>query len=81
MRVKGMSLTEVATYYSLMVGITGMIGTFGAGWLVDKLSVKDRRWFGWVPALAFALSIPSGRVCCMRPIGRSRWPSPRRRPC
>lgn len=58
MRVKGMSLTQVAAYYSLVLGITGMIGTFGAGWLVDKLSVKDRRWFAWVPAIAFAITIP-----------------------
>jgi MFS family permease len=58
MRVKGMSLTEVAAYYSLVLGVTGMIGTFGAGWLVDRLSIRDRRWFAWVPAIAFALTIP-----------------------
>ncbi|WP_309090657.1 MFS transporter [Phenylobacterium sp.] len=58
MRVKGMSLTEVAAYYSLVLGITGMIGTFGAGWLVDRLGAKDRRWFAWVPAIAFVLTIP-----------------------
>jgi MFS family permease len=57
-RVKGMSLTEVAAYYSLVLGITGVIGTFGAGWLVDKLGARDKRWFAWVPAIAFALSIP-----------------------
>lgn len=57
-RVKGMSLTQVAAYYSLVLGITGMIGTFAAGWLVDKLSVRDRRWFAWVPAIAFAITIP-----------------------
>jgi len=58
MRVKGMSLTEVAAYYSLVLGITGMIGTFGAGWLVDRLAKRDRRWFAWVPAIAFAITIP-----------------------
>lgn len=57
-RVKGMTLGEVATYYSLVLGITGMIGTFGAGWLVDKLSQRDRRWFSWVPAIAFTITIP-----------------------
>lgn len=57
-RVKGMSLTQVAAYYSLVLGITGMIGTFAAGWLVDKLAVRDRRWFAWVPAIAFLITIP-----------------------
>ena len=59
MRVKGMSLAQVGAYYSLVLGITGMIGTFGAGWLVDKLSLQDRRWYSWVPAIAFALTLPA----------------------
>ena len=56
--VKGMSAGDVATYYALVLGVTGMIGTFGSGWLVDRLSQKDRRWFAWLPALAFLISIP-----------------------
>ncbi|MDB5417461.1 MAG: major facilitator superfamily 1 [Phenylobacterium sp.] len=58
MRVKGMSLTEVAAYYSLVLGITGVIGTFAAGWLADRLSQMDRRWYAWIPAIAFTLTIP-----------------------
>jgi MFS family permease len=56
--VKHMSESDVATWYALVLGVTGIIGTFGAGWLVDRLSHRDRRWFAWVPAIAFALSIP-----------------------
>lgn len=58
-RVKGMSLTEVAAYYSLVLGVTGFIGTFAAGWLVDRLGRRDRRWYAWVPAIAFALTLPA----------------------
>lgn len=58
MRVKGMSLTEVAAYYSLVLGVTGLIGTFAAGWLADRLSQKDRRWYAWIPAIAFTITIP-----------------------
>lgn len=56
--VKGMSGRQVADYYSIALGVTGIIGTFGAGWVVDRLARRDRRWFAWVPAIAFALSIP-----------------------
>lgn len=56
--VKGMSKTQIADYYAIALGVTGIIGTFGAGWLVDRLARRDRRWFAWVPAIAFALSIP-----------------------
>ncbi len=56
--VKQMAAADVATYYALALGVTGIIGTLASGWLVDKLGKKDRRWFAWVPAIAFALSIP-----------------------
>ncbi|WP_332767890.1 spinster family MFS transporter [Phenylobacterium sp.] len=57
-RVKGMSLSEVAIYYSLVLGVTGIIGTLSAGWLADWLGKRDRRWYAWIPAVAFAISIP-----------------------
>jgi MFS family permease len=56
--VKGMGGKEVANYYSLTLGVTGVIGTFGAGWLADRLGHKDRRWLAWLPAIGFTLSIP-----------------------
>lgn len=59
MRVKGMTLKEVSLYYSLVVGVTGVIGTFTSGWLADKLSQVDRRWYSWIPAVAFTLTIPA----------------------
>jgi sugar phosphate permease len=58
-RVKGMSLAQVSAYYALVLGITGIIGTFGSGWLVDRLSLRDRRWYSWVPAIAFTLTLPA----------------------
>jgi MFS family permease len=58
MRVKDMSLAEVAAYYSILLGVTGVIGTFLAGWLADKLGHIDRRWYAWIPAVAFTITIP-----------------------
>ncbi len=56
--VKQMAAADVATYYALALGVTGIIGTLVSGWLADRLGKKDRRWFAWIPAIAFALSIP-----------------------
>lgn len=56
--VKGMAASDVATWYALALGATGIVGTIVSGWLADKLGKKDRRWFAWIPAIAFALSIP-----------------------
>lgn len=55
---KGMTAQDVATWYAVALGLTGIVGTVVSGWLVDRLGLKDRRWFAWVPAIAFALSIP-----------------------
>jgi MFS family permease len=57
-RVKGMSLGDIASWYSLVLGVTGLVGTFAAGWLADRLGYRDRRWYAWLPALASALMIP-----------------------
>jgi predicted MFS family arabinose efflux permease len=59
MRVKGMTLKEVSLYYSLVIGVTGAVGTFASGWMADKLSQVDRRWYSWIPAIAFTLTIPA----------------------
>lgn len=59
MRVKGATLAQVSAYYSMVIGATGVVGTFGAGWLADKLGQKDRRWYAWIPVIAFTLTIPA----------------------
>ncbi|MBS0363497.1 MAG: MFS transporter [Proteobacteria bacterium] len=59
MRVKGMTLKEVSAYYAIVVGVTGIIGTFASGWLADKLGHVDRRWYARIPAIAFTLSLPA----------------------
>jgi MFS family permease len=57
-RVKGMPLEAIAQWYSLVLGLTGLVGTFAAGWLADRLGHRDARWYAWLPASAFALMIP-----------------------
>lgn len=59
LRNHGLSLTEVGLLLSLAGGFSGMIGTFLGGYFGDKLSVKDMRWYVWVPALGGLLSIPA----------------------
>jgi MFS family permease len=59
MRVKGASLKQVSDYYGWVIGGTGVVGTFAAGWLADKLGHRDRRWYAWIPVIAFTLSLPA----------------------
>ncbi len=57
-RVRAMELTEIAIWYAAVTGITSAIGTFGSGWLVDRLGKMSPRAYAYVPAAAFAISLP-----------------------
>jgi len=56
--VKDMPKERIGDAYALTLGVTGVIGTFAAGWLADRLAHRDRRWFAWLPAISFLVSIP-----------------------
>lgn len=58
MRTKGMSLTEIAIYYSIVSGAAATVGTLLSGYLVDRFAMRNRRIYGLVPAAAFFVSIP-----------------------
>lgn len=57
-RIRHMERGEIAIYFSLLVGITGVIGTFGSGWLVDRFARFNRRAYALVPMAAFTISLP-----------------------
>lgn len=61
-RVHGMSSAEIGTWLSLIFGIGTGIGYFMGGYITDRLSKKDMRWYLWLPALALILAIPLALV-------------------
>ncbi|MCH2172859.1 MFS transporter, partial [Myxococcota bacterium] len=69
-RVYDMSLTQVGLSLGLIAGIAGAAGTFGGGWLADRFSSRDQRWYLWWPALGAVLSIPFSVVAYLT---ESRW--------
>jgi predicted MFS family arabinose efflux permease len=58
MREKGMTLGEVAVYYSLLVGIAVSAGMYTSGRLIDRLAPRSKAAYGYLPAAALALAIP-----------------------
>jgi MFS family permease len=58
MRDKGMTMADVAAWYSLALGAATAMGLFLGGWLADKWGRKDRRAYAWIPALAFLVGAP-----------------------
>ena len=57
-RVKGMSLPQVATWYALVTGIANVGGTFLSGLLVDRLGKRSPAAYALVPGVAILLSAP-----------------------
>jgi MFS family permease len=58
MRTKGMSLGEIALYYSFVSGIAAAVGTLVSGYLVDRHGARDNRIYAIVPAVALIVATP-----------------------
>lgn len=57
-RVHGLSLTEAGVGLGLIAGIAGSLPVFLGGWLGDRLSGRDPRWYWWLPTLGAVVSLP-----------------------
>jgi MFS family permease len=57
-RTHGLTSGVVGTWLALILGIGGAVATFGGGYVSDRLGRRDVRWYSWVTALAFCVSIP-----------------------
>ena len=57
-RVHGMSMKEASLYIGLINLPFGVLGVALGGWLVDRLSPKDARWFLWLPSLQAVIGAP-----------------------
>ncbi|MBX9785370.1 MAG: MFS transporter [Chitinophagaceae bacterium] len=49
---------EIGYWLSLGFGVGGGLGFFLGGYLTDKWSKKDKRWYLWLPAATLLLAIP-----------------------
>ena len=59
-RVHAMPVAQIGTILGLVAGIGGMLGTYGGGYLSDKLANRrgDSRWHIWVPLISTVGAIP-----------------------
>lgn len=57
-RTYGATLTEAGLFLGLTSGVSAGIGIFASGVITDRLSLHDRRWAVWIPALGLILAVP-----------------------
>ena len=54
----GLGLFDTALFLSAIILIGGTAGMLAGGRLADRLGQGDRAWYGWLPAIAYAASVP-----------------------
>jgi predicted MFS family arabinose efflux permease len=57
-RSHGIEGTELGILMAIGGGGAGLVGTLLGGAVADRLGVRDRRWYLWVPAAAGILALP-----------------------
>jgi MFS family permease len=57
-RVFDMPATEVGISFGLLAAISGAIGAAAGGALVDRLALRDSRWYAWLPAIVSLAAFP-----------------------
>lgn len=52
------NISQITLPIGIIIGVAGLIGNFGGGYLADRLGLKDKRWYLWIPAISTLLAIP-----------------------
>ena len=69
-RVHRLPPLEIGYSLGAIAASAGVLGTFLGGWLTDRVSGRDMRWYAWLPALGTGIYIPCAFVLYL-------WPDPR----
>ncbi len=56
-RSHGLGTGEIGTWL-FGLGFFGMVGTFGAGWLCDRMGTHDQRYYLLIPGIATLIHVP-----------------------
>lgn len=53
-----MTLVQAGFWFAISIGLSQLIGIFLGGVLADRLVQRDKRWYGWLPAVAIFVTTP-----------------------
>ncbi|MEN8160932.1 MAG: MFS transporter [Myxococcota bacterium] len=57
-RVHELGALEIGLWLGVIAATAGAAGTFLGGWLTDRLSTRDARWYAWLPAWGTIAGVP-----------------------
>jgi len=70
----GFTLIERGQFLASIFLIGGTVGVFAGGWLADRLGQSDRRWYAWLPAIAWLITAPTFALGLMSSDPWAAWP-------
>jgi MFS family permease len=74
MRSYGLDLVGTAHFFASLLLIGGTAGVFLGGVLADRLGTGDRRWYAWLPAIAWLITAPMFAIGLSVPSLLVAWP-------
>ena len=74
-RVRGVPHTQASSLPGAILVVTGFLGTFGGGWLGDRLLRRSRQAYLWVSGIATLAAAPVAFLVFMAPSPTIFWPA------
>ncbi|MEO6255342.1 MAG: MFS transporter [Sphingomicrobium sp.] len=74
MRSYGLDLVGTAHFFASLLLIGGTAGVLLGGFLADRLGTGDRRWYAWLPAIAWLVTAPLFALGLSVPSLAVAWP-------
>jgi MFS family permease len=70
----GLDLISTGQFIGSLLLIGGTAGVLAGGLLADRLGTKDRRWYAWLPAIAWLITAPTWVLGLLAPSLWIAWP-------
>lgn len=69
----GLDLSQASMFYGSIMLVGGIAGTYGGGWISDRLGARTPAAYGLVPACAFVLAVPICLLALTAPSLMTAW--------
>ncbi len=73
MRSFGFDLITTGQFMGSILLVGGVAGVFAGGWFADRLGGKDRGWYAKLPAIAWAITVPTFAFGLLSPSSTMAW--------
>lgn len=73
MRSFGFDLITTGQFMGSILLVGGVAGVFAGGWFADRLGTKDRGWYVKLPAIAWAITMPTFAFGLLSPSSTLAW--------